>query len=74
MEKVYMLICVGDNDIVDGKFQATCKTLFKENPLESDKYKKNVDNFLNACFDTEKYLLCCQKGTEKLIVKEMEIV
>jgi len=74
MEKIYMLVCTGNMDCLEGKFQATCKTLFKENPLTTDKYKENVERFLRSCFDTEKYFYCCQKGTEKLIVKEMELI
>lgn len=74
MEKAYILICTGNNDIVDGTFRATCKYAFKENPINNPKYEKEVNQFLANCKDTNKYIICVQEGTEKLSVRELEII
>lgn len=74
MKKVYMLICTGLSNCFEGKFKATCGVLFKENPLETEKYKEQVDSFLAKCFDSDKYFEACVKGTENLIVKELEVI
>lgn len=74
INKAYMLVCTGSEVFFDGKFKAICKSLFKENPLETDKYKEEIDKFLGKCFDKEHNLSVCEEGTEKLSVVEMEVI
>lgn len=74
MEKIYLLICTGNNDNLDGTFRAVCKYGFKENPINNPKYEKEVSHFLASCKDSGKYFTCVQEGTEKLLVRELEII
>jgi len=74
MEKVYVLFCVGENDCVDGRFSVMCRKAFRENPLGNTAYAHDVAEFIHNCKDTSKYAVCVADGTEKLVVRELELV
>ena len=73
MDDVYILICTGDEVAFDGRFKATCKFVFKEDPLKTDKYRKEIEDVLKECRNP-KYLSCVEEGTEELKSIKMKLI
>jgi len=74
IDKVYILKCIGDEKFFNGHFNVICKTAFKEDPLKTDKYNKEIEAFLKECKNEEKYLSCVEEGTEQLISFELQLI